>query len=330
MEIISNTREFQRQKPTAVVLGKFDGIHLGHSRLLQRIMQEKERGLETVVFTFDRSPASLFIRDGSTYRELCGREEKRAVFERIGVDTVLEFPMNEETMSIPAEEFITEILQKRLCCKFLAAGEDISFGYRGLGDSKMLEAYRERCGFQVCIIDKVLTTEVFPEGSKQEISATLIRREIQLGNMEAANGYLGRSFSVTGTVIDGNHLGGPVLGVPTANIRWPLNKVLPAFGVYFTESVIEGNTYHGITNVGLKPTVSEEGTEEVLAETHLFDFQGDLYGKTMEVKLLHYVREEQRFEGLEALKNQLKQDLAYGKLFWSTRYEPTNISNTKK
>ena len=138
MQIISETIEFKITEPTAVVLGKFDGVHIGHQLLITKLLEQKKKGLKTVVFTFDKSPASLFIQDGDTYRELCTLQEKRDIFEQYGVDVLIEFPMNIETASISAEEFITEILQKRLNCKSLIAGEDISFGYKGIGDCNML------------------------------------------------------------------------------------------------------------------------------------------------------------------------------------------------
>ncbi len=316
MQIISGTIDFEITEPTAVVLGKFDGVHIGHQLLTSKLLEQKEKGLKTVVFTFDKSPASLFIQDGDTYRELCTLQEKRDIFEKLGVDVLIEFPMNVETAAIPAEEFVTEILQKRLNCNILIAGEDVSFGYKGLGDYNMLLNYSQEGRFCVEILEKLMIKDVFPdEDSVGEVSSTCIRKEICAGNVAKANALLGREFSVTGEVIHGNHLGSTVLDMPTANIKWPENKVFPAFGVYFTRISVDNTWYNGITNVGIKPTIEQGGQKEVLAESYLYDFDADLYGKTVTVAFYNYHRPEQKFENLELLKAQLQKDMRVGRDF---------------
>lgn len=318
MQIISETINFEIKEPTAIVLGKFDGVHVGHQLLVKKLLEQKEKGLKTVVFTFDKSPASLFIHDGDTYRELCTLEEKREIFEKLGVDVLIEFPMNAETATIPAEEFVTEILQKRLNCNILIAGEDITFGHRGRGDSQMLLDYSRAGGFPVEIMDKLLASDIFPEEkSSEEVSSTSIRREINAGNIARANALMGRAFLVRGEVIHGNHLGSMVFNMPTANIKWPENKVFPAFGVYYTEILTDNKCFGGITNVGIKPTIESNGQNEVLAESYLYDFEGDLYGKDITVVFYSYIRPEQKFENLEALKAQLQKDMEAGKSYWS-------------
>ena len=318
MQIISETINFKIQEPTAVVLGKFDGVHVGHQLLLQKLLEQKQKGLKTVVFTFDKSPASLFIQDGTAYRELCTLEEKRVIFEEAGVDVVIEFPMNVDTAAIPAIEFITEILQKDLNCKMLIAGEDVSFGYRGLGDKDMLLAHSEACGYQVEIVEKLMTDQYFPGDDRiEEIGSTGIRKDINAGKIARANVLMGRPFSVKGKVVHGRRLAGSVLDMPTANIKWPEIKVLPAVGVYFTEISVKNKLYHGVTNVGQKPTVTGDTDSEVLAETYLYDFAGDLYDEEITVRFCEFVRMEQKFENLERLKQQLQEDMAAGKEYWS-------------
>ena len=300
------------------MLGKFDGVHVGHQLLLQKLLEQKQKGLKTVVFTFDKSPASLFIQDGTAYRELCTLEEKRVIFEEAGVDVVIEFPMNVDTAAIPAIEFITEILQKDLNCKMLIAGEDVSFGYRGLGDKDMLLAHSEACGYQVEIVEKLMTDQYFPGDDRiEEIGSTGIRKDINAGKIARANVLMGRPFSVKGKVVHGRRLAGSVLDMPTANIKWPEIKVLPAFGVYFTEISVKNKLYHGVTNVGQKPTVTGDTDSEVLAETYLYDFAGDLYDEEITVRFCEFVRMEQKFENLERLKQQLQEDMAAGKEYWS-------------
>lgn len=317
MQIISNTTNFQIDEPTAVVLGKFDGVHIGHQLLIERLQTHKEKGLKTVIFTFDKSPASLFIHDGDTYRELCTSEEKRRIFEKLSVDVLLEFPMNMDTASMPAEEFVTEILQKKLNCNILIAGEDVTFGYRGQGDKTLLLEYQKAGAFQVEIVDKLMVREILPEEEDgKEISSTGIRKDISYGRVSKANALMGRAYEITGEVIHGNRIGGQVLKMPTANVKWPENKVFPAFGVYYSEVLVNGKCYKAITNVGFKPTIPDRDTREVLAETYLYDFAGDLYGSQITVRFYDYVRPEQKFNSLEELKAQLGKDLAAGEAYW--------------
>lgn len=317
MQIISETLDFKIEEPTAVVLGKFDGVHVGHQLLLKTLLEQREKGLKTVVFTFDKSPASLFIQDGTAYRELCTLEEKREIFKAWGVDVLIEFPMNVETAAIPAIEFVTEILQKYLNCKMLIAGEDVSFGYRGLGDKQMLVDNSVACGYQVIIVDKMLTKEILKEEEREEeISSTVIRKEINAGKIAKANVLMGRPFSIRGEVIHGMQLAGSALEMPTANIKWPDNKVLPEFGVYFTKAIVNGQTFSAITNVGMKPTITDTRTNEVLAETYLYDFNGDLYGKELTLRFYEFHRDEEKFPGMESLKMQLHLDMDAGRKFW--------------
>ena len=319
MEIISGTIDFQLEEPTAVVIGKFDGLHVGHQLLMNRLLEQKKKGLKTVVFTFDKSPAGLFLQDGDTYRELCTIREKRAIFESMGVDVLVEFPMNRQTASISAESFITEILQKQLLCKKLIAGEDITFGYKGLGNSRMLGEFCEVCGFTVEIIKKLLVSNVYPkETGSEAISSTVIRSAINGGDIGKANCLMNRPFCVQGPVVHGRQLAGSRLDMPTANVKWPENKVLPAFGVYITRVITDTGCYGGITNVGKKPTVVRD-EEETLCESYLYDFQGDLYEKDIIVEFYEYLRPEQKFQSLEALKEQMQKDLSRGRVFWASK-----------
>lgn len=317
MQIISETTNFEIKEPTAVVLGKFDGVHIGHQYLVSALLEQKARGLKTVVFTFDRSPASFFIQDRNGYREICSLEEKRRIFEALDVDVLVEFPIKEETLAITAEEFITEILQKKLNCNVLIAGEDISFGYRGRGNKEMLLEYAQTGALEVQILDKLRYRDVFRDGSQEEeVSSTCIRKELSAGNITIANELMGRPFSISGEVIHGRHLGSTVFRIPTANIRWKSDKVIPAFGVYFTEILTENGCLKGITNVGKKPTVEETDGTEVLAESYLFDFFGDLYGQQITIRFYAFSRPEQKFTDFQALKNQLQLDVKQAKAYW--------------
>lgn len=309
MLIVKGTTQFQIEEPTAVVLGKFDGVHLGHQFLVEKLLQQKDNGLKTVVFTFDQSPSSLFSKEDLAYRELCTLEEKRHIFDEMGVDILIEFPMNRETAQISAEEFLQTVLHKQLNCKCLIAGEDVRFGHRGLGDADMLMHHQESLGFHVDIYPKQMWMDV-------EISSTLIRDKVSEGSMDIANALMGQAFQVTGIVDYGLGLAGSKLQMPTANIHWPEKKVIPAFGVYFTLAKVGEKTYHAITNVGRKPTVTDVNETNILAETYLYDFAGDLYEQEITIYFYHFVRKEEKFTNIEELKNQLTRDRALGRQYW--------------
>ena len=174
MWIIENTTEFQLENRSAVALGKFDGIHLGHRRLLERVLEQKKQGFRTVVFTFDTSAASFFL--GET-RELSTREEKRAVFSEMGIDVLIEFPLNRETAATEPAAFVTRYLAGQMRTAYLCAGPDLSFGKGGAGNYALLADYAESCGYRVELIDKVRV-------DGEEVSSTRVRRAVREGRME--------------------------------------------------------------------------------------------------------------------------------------------------
>ncbi|MCI9143286.1 MAG: bifunctional riboflavin kinase/FAD synthetase [Lachnospiraceae bacterium] len=301
MEIITGTTQFNLERDTAAALGKFDGIHIGHRRLLEEILSRRKNGLAACVFTFDPSPAVFFGR--SDGKELTTREEKRLLFKRLGVDILIEFPLNRETAATPPEQFAEEILGERMNVRFLAAGSDLSFGAKGAGDAALLHRLGPELGFEVMTVDKVCL-----EG--QEVSSTLVREQVEKGNMETVKQLLGMPYVVMGKVVRGMHMG-HTLGFPTVNLLPPDNKLLPPNGVYFSRVRIGERTYRAVSNVGYKPTVTEDKMMGV--ESFLYDFQEDIYGEYIEVSLDTFHRPERRFESLEALKIQIREDIAAGR-----------------
>ena len=302
MKIIQNEEKFIIDKPTAVAIGKFDGIHVGHRKLLSEILEQKKQGLLACVFTFDPSPAVFFGRGNAS--ELTTKEEKRKLFEQMGVDILVEFPMNERTAKISPEAFVKEVVVGRMNAKFVAAGEDVSFGDKGAGDAKLLRQMSETLGYQTALISKVCYED-------REVSSTYVRECVEKGEMELAEILLGEPYSVEGEVLHGYQLGRK-LQMPTINMCPPEGKMLPPFGVYFAkvsvwnEANLDWDSYTGITNIGLKPTVEAE--RKVGVETHIFDFEGDLYGRLVRVELLKFHRPEMRFESVEVLKAELHKD----------------------
>lgn len=303
MEIITNTTEFQLNRDTAVAIGKFDGIHMGHRKLLEEIVKRKEGGLAACVFTFDPPPMVFFGR--SDGKLLSTKEEKRTVFDKMGVDILIEFPLNRETAGMEPEVFARDILSGKMRMKYLAAGNDLSFGARGAGNAALLQKLSPELGFEVETIDKV-----FCDG--YEVSSTRLRECIELGNMEKAQELLGMPYPVTGRVVSGNQIG-RTIGFPTINILPDESKLLPPCGVYFSKVLLEGEVYSAISNVGYKPTVTEERCLGV--ESYLYDFDRMVYGKEVEVYLCKFHRKEKRFENLEALKAQLAEDIEAGQRF---------------
>ncbi len=303
MQIISGTTQFRIEKPTAVAIGKFDGLHLGHRKLLREIIAQKEDGLKAAVFTFDPSPEIFFGMNPS--RELSTNSEKRQLFEEIGIDILVEFPFNKETAAISPENFVIDILRGRMNAAFVAAGTDLSFGAMGKGNFELMSSLARHLDFDACKIDKI-------ERNGKVISSTLIRDLVEKGDMEEAAACLGEPYKITGRIVHGRALGRKI-GIPTLNQIPPADKLLPPFGVYYSEVRADGRTFKGMTNIGIKPTVTDEHRTTV--ETYLYNFSGDLYGEYAEVKLLTFRRPEHRFANVEELRKIMQNDIRAGEIY---------------
>lgn len=278
---------------TAVALGSFDGIHLGHQKVIAQTMDLP--GLSPTVLTFAENP--LCDLGGHAGGELITRQQKILILESLGVEQlyILEF---RDIMHFSPEEFVDEILQKVCHAKKVCCGFNYTFGAGGRGTEKTLETLCEKRGIETAVVPAVL------EGG-EPISSTRIRGLVARGNMGEAARLLGRPYGYFGTVCHGRRLGHS-LGTPTLNQRVPQSFVLPRFGVYVSRVLFDGKHYCGVTNVGIKPTV---GSKEVLAETWMPFYEGpDLYGKEIQTELLHFQRPEQKFPSIEALKEQIRKD----------------------
>lgn len=298
MKIITRLDELNIEEKTAIAIGKFDGIHLGHKKLLQHILDQKQDGLKATVFTFEPSPEEFFV--GHPVKQLFTRNEKRKAFESMGIDILVEFPMTAQTAATPPEDFVKTILIEDLKADYIAAGCDVSFGDKGRGDQYLLKNMSKELGFELCLIDKVML-------DGEEVSSTRVRNQIADGEIPMAKRLLGSDYSVSGIVEHGKHLGSTI-GIPTVNILPPAGKLLPPFGVYSSIVVIDGEEYKGMTNIGRKPTVSS--SNQVGVETYIYDFDADVYGKMIEVKLLEFKRPEMKFDSVDQLKAQMEKDIA--------------------
>ena len=301
MQIITNMNRLQLNDNSAVAIGKFDGIHLGHQKLLSEIVAKKKEGMKAVVFTFNPSPSVLFSKIKE--KELTSIEEKREIFEKLGIDVLIEFPLTYETAATPKEVFVEEFLVKKLRAKFIAAGTDLSFAKNGEGNSAYLIEKSKEFYFDVKIIDKIMF-------QNEVISSTAVRQAILAGDVKKASNMLGSPYKVQGIVEKGRQLG-RTIGFPTVNLLPKEEKLLPPNGVYKTEVLVDGKRYEAITNVGCKPTVTE--SKQILIESYLYDFEEVIYGEKIEVCFQNFMRKEKKFDSLLGLKEQLQKDLELGR-----------------
>ena len=295
MDYLNKIEEIGGISASAVTLGKFDGLHLGHQKLIRQILKQKSQGQKAVVFAFDQ---------GS--RMILSREERRHKLERMDVDLFLECPLDQKMRHMKPEDFVKKILVDKLHVSYLAVGRDFHFGYERKGNSEVLAKMGEEYGFQV---------EVIPDemDGRRKISSTYVREQLNEGNMEKVAYLLGEPFETTGEVLHGRGLGHRKL-MPTTNLIPPKEKLMPPNGVYITCSEFENQKFQGITNVGYKPTV---GGEEFLGvETYLFHCNQNLYGQKSVVSFLKFLRPERKFESLDKLKDQLMKDIQKAEIFF--------------
>lgn len=303
MQIIESTEEFQIEGRNAIAIGKFDGIHKGHTELLKHILKQKENGMKAVVFTFNPPAAVYFGKSGE--KELTPLLEKRRYFQNLGIDVLVEFPLNRHTAATPAKEFIERILAGQMNAAYIAAGTDLSFGDRGMGNKDLLQEFAAKFNYQVQIIDKITC-------DGREISSSYVREEVEKGNMEKAAKLLGRNYTVTGVVETGKKLGRR-LGMPTLNLYPPEDKLLPPNGVYYSYVSCKGKRYNSITNIGQKPTVNDMPVISV--ESYLYGYAGDMYGEEIVTELIHFRRPEMKFRNVEELKCQMEADVEAGRKY---------------
>jgi len=288
----------------AIAIGKFDGIHIGHQALLDCIINKKKDNMQAIVFTFSPSPEEFFR--GQILPAIDTVDEKRENFEKMGVDILIEYPLTKESAAISPQDFMQKILFEKLHAGYVVSGKDLSFGNKGLGNSKMLADYAKEHNFEYEMIDKVCI-------DNQEISSTAVRNAISNGDMVLAGKMLGREYQISGEIVHGRALG-RTMQMPTINIVPSKHKLLPPSGVYATITMLDDRQIMGVTNIGYKPTVSNE--MKIGVETHLFDFDEDVYGKNVIVKILHFIRPEMQFADIDHLARQIETDCLKARLYF--------------
>lgn len=295
MEYMTIDGQFPRLNNCAVTLGKFDGIHRGHRKLVDKILEQKaETGAAAVVIAFV-----------SDKKMILTRAERRDFLEHLGVDVLLECPLDSRLKHVKAENFIRQVLVSSLHASFVAVGEDFRFGFERKGTPALLEKYGLRYGYRTEILQKEMD-------GQRKVSSTYIREELKRGSMEKVTSLLGCDFYVSGTVEHGRGMGHRTF-FPTANLIPAQEKLLPPNGVYVTVSSFGPEAYPGITNVGYKPTVGERF---IGVESYLFDCEKNLYGKSCTVQFKKFLRPEHKFSSFEALKEQIHRDIGKGREFF--------------
>lgn len=284
-------------KQKVMALGFFDGIHVGHAALINKIKQRaEETGAEPAVLTFDVHPDNLVFK--KTVPLINSAEDRENILIRcFGINDVVVIHFNQRVMHMDWHDFIDEIIDE-MNLRWIVVGHDFCFGYKGLGTAEKLKAYCAERGVGCDIIPAVCRDGVV-------VSSTFIRQLIESGEMEKANEYLGHPHTLTDVIRTGYHLG-TKMGTPTINMSFPQGVIIPRHGVYAAKAYIDGQEYMSVTNVGIRPTVSDSGNVNV--ESFLLDFRGNLYGHRARIDFYKFLRPEHKFDDVAELAAQIKND----------------------
>jgi len=296
MQILSNLFEIKLYEATIATIGTFDGVHIGHQKILNSLVRfAEENGLKSVVITFNPHPRKIISKKNSI--ELINTiEEKKEKLKTLGVDYLIVQKFDQKFSETEANKFV-EILKNNINIEKLIIGYDHRFGKNRNADINDLKKYGKELNFEVIEIDALEIKEV-------NVSSTKIRAAIKDGNIQLANSYLGYNFFFSGEVVKG-HSRGKELGFPTANLKINEDKIIPKNGVYLVKSIIDNQDFYGMMNIGYNPTFNNKSKK---IETHFFNLNKNLYGKIIKIELLEYIREEKRFETIDELIQRLKLD----------------------
>lgn len=278
---------------SAVALGNFDGMHIGHYAVLEKAAEMSRKGLVPTVMLFDEH--SLKSVTGEAPPRLMTDDERLVFLKEKGLR--IQTVNFADIRNLTPEQFVDDVLIKLFNAKAVVCGFNYRFGKGATGDAALLESLCNSRGINCVTVNEILFGSI-------PVSSTAIRRSIENGDITLANRMLGRPFGYTSTVIDGDKRGRK-WGFPTINQRLPDGLVVPRYGVYKSVVTLDEREYAGVTNIGLRPTI---GTDVVLSETHILDFDGDLYGRDVSVKLIRFIRPEQRFNSFDELVQQIKND----------------------
>ena len=298
LKIFHSINDFSSTKKTILTLGTFDGVHIGHKKILKKITQNTEnQKYESLVLTFFPHPR-MVLQEHSDIKLLNTIDEKIDLLEKIGIENLVIHPFDEAFSRLTAEEFVSNILVDRFHIQKIIIGHDHRFGRNRTANIDDLIAYGKEYGFEV---EQISVQEI----NDISVSSTKIRNAILEGDMALANDYLGYDYFLTGSIVKGKQLG-RTIGFPTANLKIEESyKLIPQNGVYIVKSIIDGQSVFGMMNIGFNPTV--DGQKQTI-EIHYFNFNADLYNQKISVSILQRIRSEQKFESVELLKEQLEKD----------------------
>mgnify|MGYP000733894127 CR=1 FL=1 len=306
MKVLLDTEKFNGNKHTAVGLGMFDGLHIGHMELVNKLIEHSRLNkLDSVIYTFKNHPENI-IRKTLFTKLLITERKKIEILNKTDLDYMILQEFDESFAQIMPEDFVREILVEKLGMKLAVVGFNYRFGYKGRGDVDLLKKMGSQYNFDVIVIPPVMI-------DNELVSSTLIRNYISKGQMEKVFKLLGRYYSIDGIVEEGKRLGSE-LGFPTANIYPHTYIVLPESGVYITKTIIDNEEYCSITNVGVNPTF--ENSRQVKLETHIINFSQNVYNRDIEVLFIKKIRGEKRFSSKEELVEQISKDLKQANEFF--------------
>lgn len=300
MRIYHHISELSHVTNSIVTIGTFDGVHLGHQKIIKRLVELKQKqGGEIVLFTFTPHPRKVLFPEQSDLKLITTTEEKCELLKQFGVDHVLVYPFTKAFSQMQAQDYITDVIAKGLKTKTLVIGYDHRFGSNREGNIDILKEYADSLQFNV---EEIPAQEI----NQLNISSTRIRKAIDEGDIETANEFLGYSFFIKGTVVKGKQLG-RTIGYPTANVHVEdADKLVPKIGVYAVKVIVSENTYRGMLSIGTNPTTDSDN--KIKIEVNIFDFDKDIYGESIKLEFVKWIRNEEKFANLDELKQALTND----------------------
>lgn len=321
MDIYTNISDIPGPFPrAAVTIGNFDGVHLGHQILFSEVVSRAYRNKGTsVAVTFEPHPLKV-VRPDIGLKLISTPEQKKELIALANIDVLIILPFTREFANTPAETFVDQVLLKAIGVRDLVVGYDYAFGKSRQGDIPFLKEQGKAKGFTVSVVEPY-----YVEGMLA--SSTKIRELVGLGKMKDVKKLLGRYYQIRGEVKMGQQRGGPLLGFPTANLAIAEEDLCPRLGVYVTQVIYDGKCYGGVLNIGYNPTFAGSGLS---AETHIFDFNQDIYGKPIKINLLRFLREEKKFSGPEELAAQIALDVADAKKVLAEAQKEIRLSCEEK
>jgi riboflavin kinase/FMN adenylyltransferase len=320
MEIFRELEDIKKHFPyPCVTIGNFDGVHLGHQLLFAEVVQRAHRHHGTsVAITFNPHPLQVLRSEGIKLISTCA--QKIEMIGHAGIDVLVIVPFTKQFAGISADHFVDEILLRRIGVRELVVGYDYAFGKGRAGNIPFLQKQGEEKGFPVSVVDAYYENGML-------VSSTKVRELIVEGRMAEARMLLGRFYQIRGEVQMGKQRGGREIGFPTANLHLDAEDLIPKIGVYVCQVICDGKCYGGVLNIGYNPTFGED---TLVAETHIFDFNQDIYGKPIKVNLLQFIRGEQKFPGTQELAAQIGRDVVQAKQILASQHNELTLSCDEK